>query len=431
MTVSRQTPDQPLNDLDKGASGTEEGIALAALAGSRWNVLREDLPLPVAIVKDQAVRANSAWMRAFLARTGAKIAPHGKTSMAPDLFNLQIEDGAWAITLSTPHQIRVARASGIQRIFLANQLIGEKAVHYVLRQLADDAGFDFYCLVDSLALVEQLERHCAAFAAAARLKVLVEIGFADGRTGCRNDDDAMEVARAVRASGHLALCGVEGFEGIIRGDTQELRNGRVCAFLDRIVAVAERCAGEALFETSEILLTAGGTSFFDLVVERFGKARMTPPPTVLTRSGCYLTFDSKMFQAALERMKVRSPGAFEGLGDLTPALEVWGYVQSRPEPDTVIVGLGKRDISYDDLPIPLYAFRRGEAEAPRDIAKDATSYRIDDQHCYLRVDPGSDFAVGDLVGFGVSHPCLTFDKWRLIYRIDEKYDVVGAFRTYF
>lgn len=429
--TSQFPADALIDDLDKGAPGSGFATNVDDVGGKGWNILLEDLPFPIAIAKDEALRGNSAWMRDFLARTGTMIAPHGKTSMAPALFRIQLDDGAWAITLSTPHQIRVARAHGISRIFLANQLMGGKAVHYVLQQLADDRQFEFYCLVDSIEHVRQLDAHCAAFSADARLNVLVEIGFADGRTGCRTNDGAMAVARAVGGSKHLKLCGIEGFEGIIRGETPEARNEHVRSFLDRMVEVAEACAEERLFDGSTILLTAGGTSFFDLVVDRLRRARIDPSPTVLTRSGCYLTFDSHMFKAALERMKLRSPEAVEGLGDLRPALEVWAYVQSRPEPDVLIVGLGKRDISYDDLPLPIRLHRPGQSAAPQQIDGLAKAFRIDDQHCYIRVDPAADIAVGDLMGFGISHPCLTFDKWRVIYRVDERYDVVGAFRTYF
>jgi D-serine dehydratase len=54
-----------------------------------------------------------------------------------------------------------------------------------------------------------------------------------------------------------------------------------------------------------------------------------------------------------------------------------------------------------------------------------------DQHGYLKIAPGDDVRVGDMAGFNISHPCLTFDKWRVIPVVDEKYDVVDVVKTYF
>ena len=39
--------------------------------------------------------------------------------------------------------------------------------------------------------------------------------------------------------------------------------------------------------------------------------------------------------------------------------------------------------------------------------------------------------VGDLVGFGISHPCTAFDKWRVIPVVDDELRVTGAVRTFF
>ena len=40
-------------------------------------------------------------------------------------------------------------------------------------------------------------------------------------------------------------------------------------------------------------------------------------------------------------------------------------------------------------------------------------------------------AVGDVVLLGISHPCTTFDKWRVLFTVDDRYRVLGAVRTFF
>jgi D-serine deaminase-like pyridoxal phosphate-dependent protein len=114
---------------------------------------------------------------------------------------------------------------------------------------------------------------------------------------------------------------------------------------------------------------------------------------------------------------------------LQPALSLWSYVISRPEPELALLGFGKRDVSFDiDLPVPVLV-RRGEAMDPVDGELEV--FQLNDQHAYVRVRRGFDVSVGDIVGCGISHPCASFDRWRAIPVVDRNYDVVGAVRTFF
>jgi D-serine dehydratase len=54
-----------------------------------------------------------------------------------------------------------------------------------------------------------------------------------------------------------------------------------------------------------------------------------------------------------------------------------------------------------------------------------------DQHAYLHIDEGDDIRVGDMIGFDISHPCLTFDKWRWLPIVDAQYSVVDVVQTFF
>jgi D-serine dehydratase len=424
--------ESPLNLMDKGAPSDSDATPLNQVGQRRWNLLKEDLPLPLAILKDAALRNNSAWMRTYLDLSGAKIAPHGKTTMAPELFDMQIADGAWGITVSTAHQIRVARQFGHKRIFVANQLVGRSAVEYVFRELDAYPDFEIYCLSDSLAHVEELNRIAERMKPTRVLNLLIEVGFEGGRTGCRTNAEAVSVGQAIASSRYLKLCGVEGFEGIIEGATPENRLDRVGAFLTRVVEVAEVCSVDDLFESDQIILSAGGSALFDVVVEAFRGARLSRPAFLLIRSGCYLTHDSIMYKRAFASLTKRAPALVQRLGDLEAALEVWAYVQSRPEPLRVIAGLGKRDISYDDLPVPLMWYRPSlSKDRPSVIPDGHKVVRLDDQHCYIDVPADSPLKVGDMVALGMSHPCLTFDKWRVLHRVDDNYTVIGSLRTYF
>jgi D-serine dehydratase len=417
----------------KGIPGVPAPFALGDIREKGWQVLAGDLPLPVALLKQSALEQNGTWMRSFLQATGVKIAPHGKTTMSPQLFQSQLRDGAWAITLATVQQVRVARRFGISRVLLANELVGRAEMEWVLQEIARDSEFDFYCLVDSEPGVAQLADAARSIAPGRPLQVFVECGLAGCRAGCRSVADALAVARAVAgASPWLALRGVEGFEGIATGATPADKDAAVRAFLDFMIETARRFSAEGLFAAGPVILTAGGSAYFDLVAERFGAAEFGREKLIVLRSGCYLTQDSAQYEKAFRRILERSAAARAVSGGLRNALELWTYVLSRPEATRAILGFGKRDASYDDsLPRPIAWFRPGLHTRPEPFVPPPAIVTLNDQHAYLDLHPDSPLAVGDMVAVGISHPCTTFDKWQLMPVVDDNYAVVGAIRTFF
>jgi D-serine deaminase-like pyridoxal phosphate-dependent protein len=378
-----------------------------------WNLLAGDLLTPVMVLKERALAHNIALMARYCERHGVLLAPHGKTTMSPELFARQLDAGAWGLTAATASQVRVYRAFGVARIVLANELVEPAGVRWVADELAADPGFDFYCLVDSAAAVAAMTDALAG-GAARPLKVLLELGLPRGRTGCRSREAAREVVEAVERSPVLELAGIEGFEGIIHSEDIEADLSAVDAFLDGLAALAEELGG------GETVVTVGGSTYFDRVVERLASL----PARVVLRSGCYVTHDSGYYDH-LSPLGQRSPDGER----LEHALEIWGTVLSRPEPDRALLCMGKRDVAYDiDLPAPLLAHG---ATGLRSVEGATSVFDLNDQHAYLRLPPGDELAVGDLVGCGISHPCTAFDKWRLIPLVDEDYTVVDAVHTFF
>ena len=421
--------DGTIDETFKGMPGGISPLKLRDIGKQGWNLLAEDLPLPVCILKSDAVHRNETLMRTFLERTGAIHSPHGKTTMSPQLFDRQAKAGAWAITVGTVHQIQVARHFGSPRIVLANQLVGKQGMRYVTDELVRDPQFEFFCLVDSVAGVEVLATAAKAKNLRGRIGVFLEGGLKGGRTGVRTIEEARAVAKAAKAAyPYVSLRGVEGFEGLLSGADAALR---VTHFLDFLGDIAKMVDAEDLCAEGPLILTAGGSAFYDLVVEKFRGLNLKRPKSILTRSGCYITHDSAMYEAHFDGIAERSKMLAE-LGRPEPALEVWAYVQSRPEPTRVLVTMGKRDVSYDPLlPVPHLWYRPGSN--PRQPAKLAghKCVNLNDQHGFLDVPADSPLQVGDMVGFGISHPCLTFDKWQLIVLADRDYNVVDAIRTYF
>jgi D-serine dehydratase len=364
-------------------------------------------------------------MAEFARRNGLSLCPHGKTTMAPQLWNLQLAEGAWGITVATAHQLQVARRFGVKRAIWANQPIGRIAVDAAFDALRDP-DLRLYVLADSLAVVEGLAAGATRAGLSRPLEVLLEVGAMGGRTGARDAATAMRVARAIAAAPGLALAGVEAFEGLLPDTTQ------VDAFLGTLVATARACAAEGLFGGEEVLLTAGGTAFFDRIGPRLSEAgELGRPVRRVLRSGCYITHDSLGYEAAYTRMRKESVGLDYPVGDLRAAMEVWTHVQSVPEPGRAILTCGKRDISFDTgWPVPLRLLRDGTAPAmPFGAFHKVTA--MNDQHAYLLGPADGLLRVGDVVVLGVGHPCATFDRWQVIPLVDEDLRVVGAIRTFF
>lgn len=402
--------------------------AIRDIGSAGWNILRGDLPFPVALLKRSALEHNLAWMADFTRDSGVLIAPHGKTTMAPQLFAQQLAAGAWGITLATMQQVSLAVRLGLRRIILANQLVARPDILQAARLLRETPGLELHVLVDSLAQLSLIEAVLPAGAHDGRLLAMIECGIDGGRTGCRSVAQAMQLARAIANSTAVALSGIECYEGLQVTGHSATDAAAVTGLMQVVQEVARQCDAEGLFHGEEIVLSAGGSAAFD-VVARTLPMRLSRPVRTILRSGCYLAHDSGFYQRFMEDIRARSGARWQERPGLRPALEIWCQVQSQPEPGLAILALGKRDASFDlDLPMP-FAWVHAAGREP--IGNDWTIAKMNDQHAYLRFPPGPAPAVGDLIGCGISHPCTTFDKWRWLPVVDDDYHVRSAIKTFF
>jgi D-serine deaminase-like pyridoxal phosphate-dependent protein len=385
----------------------------------------------VLVVRESALAHNIAAMARYCEAAGVRLAPHGKTTMAPQLFARQLAAGAWGITAATIDQVRVCRAFGVPRVLLANELTDAAGTAWLAAELAADPGFECYVYADSVAGARLLDAALAGSRLARPLPVLVELGFPGGRTGCRTVAEAAAVAEAVTSAGSLRLAGVAGYEGGIGHDASAAALDAVARYCRELRSLAEDLAA-ADGGAEELILTAGGSAFFDVVVRELasgwdsGSGRR--PPTVVLRSGVYIAFDHGMY-AGLAPGPARAAAPGPPPPAFKPALELWAHVLSRPEPALALACAGRRDASFDaGFPVPLRVRRRDGALHP---ATGMRAVRLDDQHCYLQVPAQAELAPGDLVCLGISHPCTTFDKWRVIPVVDDEYRVIDAIHTFF
>lgn len=385
--------------------------------------LVNDVSLPALVIHRAALEHNIRWMQDFVTRSGAVLAPHGKTSMAPALFRRQLEQGAWGLTLASAVQTRAAYAGGVRRVLMANQLVG-RANMALIAELQTDSAFEFYCMVDHPDNVAAL----GAFFAerGQRLNVMIEYGVVGGRCGCRTEQEVRALAAVIKTQPALALCGIEGYEGVIHGD-QAVSGIR--AFAASLVRLALELQSDGAFTLDKPIITASGSAWYDLIAESFEEQAASGRFLSVLRPGSYVVHDHGIYKDAQCCVLERRSDLHEGL---RPALEVWAHVQSLPEPGFAVIALGKRDVAYDaGLPIPLKRYREGVLPAVGDDISACKVTAVMDQHAFMTIAPGCELRIGDIISFGTSHPCLTFDKWRTGCLVDEQFNVVESFAIEF
>lgn len=400
---------------------------LGLTAPEKWrgrSTFDGDLATPLALVRESAVRHNVVAMADWSARHGVLLAPHAKTTMAPELFRRQLDAGAWGLTVASAAQARVALAAGASRVLIANQVVDPAGIAWLARAHAALPDRSLYCYVDSLEGVRLLDEELLQDAAP--LPVLIELGYVGGRTGARSHEIAMAVAKAAAAAPRLRVAGVAGYEGGLGGSGQPAQLHEVAEFCTRLRALAEHLVTEGLTDpqTGRVVVSAGGSAFFDVVADVLTQ----PWPDqlsvdVVIRSGSYITWDDGLYSQIGPQVRTADSPA------LLPAFEVWGRVLSRPEPTRALVDVGRRDVPFDQG-LPIAKWTRPRRRGPgRQLW--ASVEALNDQHAFLHVSADDPLGVGDWVGLGISHPCTAFDKWNAVLLVDDDDRVVDVLPTYF
>lgn len=422
-----------------------------------WNIHQPDWPMPCAVLRQAPLTHNLGWMQRLVQSAGAQLAPHGKTTLSPELMQAQLQEGAWGITFANVAQLAWGVAHGVRRAILANQVWLAHDLNWLLMLLSQHPDLRAPFLIDSHAQLDALEAvwHQHPAGTTRRFEVLLELGIAGGRTGCRDDAHALALAERLAHSPAAELVGIECYEGLWAQGEDGADRLLVDGLMTRVQTLLKACDRADAFErTDAILITAGGSAVFDLVLAWLGKlttaanqkSMYSKPVLGVLRSGCYVTHDHGAYQRLVHRVTHRlsalPPGhpmgnSTTGLcqGGLQAALEVWCSVQSLPEPGLAILNAGKRDLSHDwGLPTPLAVVPAGSRQT-HGLPAQSRITRLNDQHAYLEWDAGSHqsvpLAIGDQVALGISHPCTTFDRWRWMPVVDDQGNIVQAITTGF
>ena len=406
-------PQEHVDWRTKGLWWTGDPITLEEFAARRDDLFTGPFTWPLMVLRASALDRNIAALADFTRRGDLLFAPHGKTSMAPSLLQRQLDAGAWGVTAATANQVLDFRRFGVRRILLANQLFDAKVLRWAADEADADPGFDFLFYADSAEGVAAAARAVAGREGGRPLRVLVERGVPGGRTGCRTREEVLAVAHAVHGAPGLAVAGVAGYEGplggadAVRGFLRDL-SGDAAALADGL-------------GVDQPIVSVGGSAWFDLVAEEMGGRTEYVP---ILRSGAYVAHDDGLYKRITPYNRLP-----EGPGALSGALELWAQVTSTPERGLAIAALGRREANYDQgFPVPRLLRR---ADGGTAAAEGVEVTDLNDHHAYLRVPPELGVRPGDLLSFGISHPCTAFDRWHVIPVVDDTDTVVDAVATYF
>lgn len=395
MPSSGGAGDRVIAASDKGLPAGAEGLTITRFLAQEPRLA--DLWTPLVVLDDVALQRNIGFLAQWVATRGLELMPHGKTTMAPQLWRRQLAAGATGITVATPSQLRVAVDAGVPAVMLANQLAQPEAIRWVASAL--DGGTRIWSWVDDVAGVEAIERALGS-SPDRPLEVLVDVGRAGGRTGARSFEAAVAVAERAAGSTAVRLAGVTGYEGAIAHGRGAEALASVRSYVDGLLAVHD--ALRPLYDGGDVIVSAGGSVYPDVVAASFADASAADRTRFVLRCGAYVVHDHGYY---------RRNSPFEDAG-LRAAARGLARVVSRLDAGTAIVDAGKRDFPYDEgLPLPLFALGHDGGRLP---LPGAEVVKLADQHGFVRISPESPLAVGDVVVFGLSHPCTMFDKWHLL-----------------
>ncbi|RIJ02679.1 amino acid deaminase [Achromobacter sp. K91] len=423
--------DSPLDDTYRGIPPGEPAVPLRGVAARGWQPRSGNMALPVLTLDEAAFAHNVEQIFQYARSHGAALAPHAKTPMSPQIVQRLLDAGAWGATVANLQQAAVLLRAGVTRLMLGNEIGGAASGARLGKLLAGYPHARLLAFADSADTVRSL---AAAAAEAGRpVEVLVEVG--GGRAGARDDAAVAAILAAIREQGDkLALAGVATYEGAVASSDAALTASNIAALMERAARAFKEV--RALAPHAPLVFTAGGSAFFDHVTQAAkGWLFEDGNAQLVLRSGAIFFHDHGTYQRALQAMDARAGFLVDGQArnaatDFRPALRLWGEVLSRPEPGLAICGFGMRDVSYDqDLPAPLAAFRGGAALPGWDTQARVT--RLNDQHAFLAIAPDSELAPGDVIEFGISHPCTCLDRWRVFFGLDADGRVQSAYRTFF
>lgn len=423
-----------IDDRIRGFPAGHAPLALDDIAKLGWKPFDGRMSLPLISLDRSAFAGNVELMMSYVSGQRIEIAPHAKTPMSTALAQQLLDAGAWGTTVADIRQASVMLGAGQRNLILANEIGGPAAARRLAALLAGHPEAKVHVFVDSPALASALAAAWAARDDLPALGLLIELGVARGGARSAEAADALLDTILGAETPNFKLTGIAAYEGAAATADPEETATRIEMLLamtaDVLTNVRRRVGSER-----PLIVTAGGSVYFDMVVKGLkpavdadGNARL------VLRSGAIFFHDHGVYERGLAALDRRNGFIIAGETQsasqgFRPALRLWAEIVSYPETGLAICGMGHRDVAMDQgLPRPLAIYRDGKLL--RALAQ-ATVVRLNDQHAFVELVEETDVRIGDVIEFGISHPCTCLDRHTLIYGLDGDHAVSAVYPTSF
>jgi D-serine dehydratase len=421
-----------IDDRWRGFPTGDAPLPITQIADRGWRPQDGHMALPLISLDLEGFESNTEAVMRFLSSKGALIAPHAKTPMSVAIARHLQEAGAWGATVADARQASVMLEGGLPRLILANQIGSISGARRLASLLWHHPLAEIHVFVDSIEGVDALAAAWKCEGSRGKgmppLGLMIELGAE--RAGIRDDQAAVSLVDRIltlpKETG-LHLSGIAGYEGVVTVPDPIESERRVDALMRRMSDL-HSAARSRLGPGAPLILSAGGSLWFDRVLTGLGPAASADGRTrLILRSGAIFFSDHGVYQRGLAAMESRGIGL---AGRITPTLRLWAEVLSVPDANLAIAGIGMRDAASDQgVPIPLRIWRDSQDAGS---AGHLVVEKLNDQHAFIRISgEGPAPAVGDVIEFGLSHPCTNLDRHRLVWGLDPDHRVRCALPTSF
>jgi len=218
--------------------------------GSRYR-----LPTPALVLDLDALEHNIRLMAKRAEAAGLQLRPHAKSHKSAHIARLQIDAGATGVCCAKLGEAEALIDAKVRGVMVTSPIVGGDCAERATQLARMDAAFQI--VVDHPAQVDVL---AASADRGGKLRVLIDIDVGLARTGANSVAAALEIARRVRSSPALMLCGVQGYGGHWQHlPGVEARRAAVAAGMQRLRAVIDALEAEG---AAPQVVTGGGTGTF-------------------------------------------------------------------------------------------------------------------------------------------------------------------------
>ena len=355
-----------------------------------------DLDTPSLLIEQSRMMKNLRSMQEYADSHNVNLRPHTKTHKMPELALLQENLGAKGITVAKVGEAEVMARNGLQDIFIANEIVGERKLDRI-KELARSIKISFG--IDSVEQVQMIESAFAGEGQPAR--VLAEIEVGENRSGITTKESFELLLNCLEKCRHVKLIGVFSHDGDSYGAES--------------VEIALERSVKAQLRTLEFAKLAEKKGFDISVVSVGSTPSMVNGSEIVDgvteiRPGTYIFMDASQGHA---------------VGDMSScAASVLATVMSKPTDTRVILDVGAKGLTMQSR-------NEGICATPGL----GTIYEYPETHIYAMYDEHAiiydksfhdSVKIGDKVRVIMVHICPVVNLYDECWLIDDRGEVIKS-----